>query len=72
MPIHDPGPLQAGVTCDRCGTGLLGGACTQAVTDETGHFTLNDVPAAQSVPLVIQVSKWRAGDADHVAVDRAR
>jgi hypothetical protein len=59
VPIHDPGPLQAGVTCDRCGTGPLGGAYTLAVTDETGHFVLNDVPATQNVPLVIQVGKWR-------------
>ena len=59
VPIHDPGPLPAGVHCDRCGDGLLGGAYTQAMTDETGHFTLSDVPAAQNVPLVIQVGKWR-------------
>jgi hypothetical protein len=59
VPIHDPGPLTAGVTCDRCGTSLPGGAYTQATTDETGHFTLNDVPAAQNIPLVIQVGKWR-------------
>ena len=59
VPITDPGPLTAGVTCDRCGTSLPGGAYTSATTDETGHFTLSDVPAAQNVPLVIQVGKWR-------------
>jgi hypothetical protein len=59
VPIHDPGPLPAGVQCDRCVNSLPGGAYAQALTDEAGHFTLYDVPAADNVPVVIQVGKWR-------------
>jgi hypothetical protein len=59
VPVSDPGPLPAGVTCQRCADGLPGGALAQAVTDEKGHFTLLNVPAANDVPLVIQVGKWR-------------
>ncbi|HET7500547.1 MAG TPA: carboxypeptidase-like regulatory domain-containing protein [Kofleriaceae bacterium] len=59
VPIHDPGPLPAGVTCGNCASSVPGGAYTQAITDEAGRFTLSGVPAASDVPLVIQVGKWR-------------
>ncbi|MDB4962719.1 MAG: hypothetical protein JWP01_2718 [Myxococcales bacterium] len=59
IPVSDPGPLPAGALCDKCSNGLQGGAYTQTATDETGHFTLKDVPATTDVPLVIQVGKWR-------------
>jgi hypothetical protein len=59
VPIHDPGPLPAGVQCDRCVDSLPGGSYAQALTDEAGQFTLYDVPAADNIPLVIQVGKWR-------------
>jgi len=59
VPVSDPGPLATGVTCDNCAADLAGGSLAQAITDEAGHFTLADVPAAANVPLVIQVGKWR-------------
>ncbi len=59
VPVNDPGPLPAGAQCDKCANSLLGGAYTQTATDETGHFTIKDVPATTNVPLVIQVGKWR-------------
>ena len=59
VPISDPGPLPAGVQCDQCSNGVLGGSYAQTTTDEAGHFSLQSVPAAQNVPLVIQVGKWR-------------
>ena len=59
VPVHDPGPLPAGVQCDRCVNQLPGGAYAQASTDEAGHFTLTGVPATDNVPVVIQVGKWR-------------
>jgi hypothetical protein len=59
VPIADPGPMPAGAKCDRCSDELPGGAYAQTLTDEAGHFTLTSVPAAQSVPLVVQVGKWR-------------
>jgi len=57
VPAGDPGPLAAGVQCDRCA--LQGGSYAQALTDEAGHFTLFDVPATANLPIVIQVGKWR-------------
>jgi len=59
VPAGDPGPLAAGVQCSRCADSPQGGLYAQAITDEAGHFTLFDVPAATNVPLVIQVGKWR-------------
>src|SRR5262245_19650216 len=34
VPMTDPGPLPAGVQCDRCANGLQGGAWVQTQTDE--------------------------------------
>ena len=59
VPIDDPGPLPAGVHCDRCSDSLPGGAYVQTTTDEAGHFILYGVPATTSVPVVMQVGKWR-------------
>lgn len=59
VPVTDPGPLAAGVQCDRCADDVPGGAYSITITDEAGHFVLPDVPAATGVPLVIQVGKWR-------------
>jgi hypothetical protein len=59
VPSTDPGPLVDGATCARCDQGLQGGALTAAITDETGHFELTDVPATTDVPVVIQIGKWR-------------
>jgi len=59
VPIDDPGPLPDGAICDRCASGLPGGAYTQTVTDEKGQFVLPNVPATANVPLVVQVGKWR-------------
>jgi hypothetical protein len=59
VPYADPGPLPAGVTCDKCADGLPGGAIVATTTDEAGAFTLTNVPATQDVPVVIQIGKWR-------------
>lgn len=59
VPASDPGALPDGVTCGNCATSLPGGAVTQVITDENGHFTLPDVPATSDVPIVITTGKWR-------------
>jgi hypothetical protein len=59
VPASDPGPLPAGVQCDRCSTELPGGAIASTSTDEAGEFRLDNVPATTDVPVVIQVGKWR-------------
>jgi hypothetical protein len=56
------GPIDAfpeGATCDQCGTTLSGNPLVKTLTDETGHFQLDDMPATGDVPLVVQVGKWR-------------
>src|SRR6185503_12676465 len=65
VPAGTVGPLAPGAQCDRCGTVLSGGSLVQATTDTMGRFFLTDVPttdrmpAGGTVPLVIQVGKWR-------------
>jgi hypothetical protein len=59
VPNSDPGPLGDGVRCDRCEDRLPGEPIVRAFSDETGHFTLKDVPAGTDVPLVITTGKWR-------------
>jgi hypothetical protein len=45
-------------TCNTCNT-PIGDYVTVGLTDQTGAFTLKDVPTGKNVPLVIQVGKWR-------------
>ncbi len=59
VPASEPGPLPEGVTCGNCAASPPGGAITQVLTDETGRFTLPDVPATTDVPIVVTVGKWR-------------
>lgn len=52
-------PFTEGVSCDRCNPTLPGSAITQTVSDATGHFVLDNVPAGDNIPLVITTGKWR-------------
>jgi hypothetical protein len=52
-------PIADGASCDRCGGTVTGAPIATALTDEKGHFVLQDVPVGASVPLVIQIGKWR-------------
>src|SRR5688572_15581258 len=55
------GPVPAfteGISCDRCATSVTN-PVTSAITDETGTFRLDKMPAGANIPLVIQVGKWR-------------
>ena len=52
-------PVPEGASCDRCGATLSGKPIASAITDESGHFSLENVPTGADVPLVIQVGKWR-------------
>jgi hypothetical protein len=51
-------PFTEGATCDRCDAKVLN-PVTAAITDEAGGFVLENAPAGQNIPLVIQVGKWR-------------
>jgi hypothetical protein len=52
-------PFPTGVTCDRCGSPTSGDPLVTALTDATGTYTLRNVPAGTSFPLVMQIGKWR-------------
>jgi hypothetical protein len=61
IPTDPAAPLPAlstGVSCDKCGATALNPVAS-ALTDESGHFVLNDVPVMKGVPIVVQVGKWR-------------
>jgi hypothetical protein len=59
VPNGEIAPFPEGVTCDQCGQTLSGNPLVKTITDEAGHFELDDMPATDNVPLVIQVGKWR-------------
>jgi hypothetical protein len=60
VPNSDPGPMPSGLMCDQCSDSLPGSPVGKAVqTDESGHFTLSDMPSGSSIPLVITSGKWR-------------
>ncbi len=53
-------PFAAGVTCDQCGGATAAG--NPLVTTNTaydGTFTLKNIPVGASIPLVIQLGRWR-------------
>jgi hypothetical protein len=54
-----PAVPPTGASCDRCDMVVPNDAVSSAVTDINGRFTLNNVPTAESVPVVIRVGKWR-------------
>jgi hypothetical protein len=52
-------PIPAGVSSDPCGGAALPQAITFAYSDTKGNFTLTNVPVGASIPLVIQIGRWR-------------
>jgi hypothetical protein len=59
VPNSDPGAMPSGLTCDQCGAALPGDPVVQTTTDETGSFTLSNMPAGKHIPVVITTGKWR-------------
>jgi hypothetical protein len=57
----DPGlqPFPPGITCDVCGATAAGDPLVTAYTAPDGTFTLSGVPVGSSIPLVIQLGRWR-------------
>jgi hypothetical protein len=51
--------LPEGASCDQCDATLTGSPVVSALTDTKGNFVLENVPAGDNIPLVIQVGKWR-------------
>jgi len=52
-------PIPTGATCDTCGATVSGSPIVTTLTDEKGHFSLENVPVGANIPLVMQVGKWR-------------
>jgi hypothetical protein len=52
-------PFPSGATCDRCGVLASGQPLVTALTGPDGSFVLHDVPVGDSIPLVLQLGKWR-------------
>jgi hypothetical protein len=59
VPNGEVKPFDAGVSCDICGGTATGDPLVTALTDATGSFTLQNVPAGTPFPLVMQIGKWR-------------
>ena len=55
-------PLAAftpGASCRQCGADVSGSPLVSTYTNFDGTFTLSNVPVGTSVPLVIQLGRWR-------------
>ncbi|MGA7121787.1 MAG: hypothetical protein WBY94_16895 [Polyangiaceae bacterium] len=55
-------PLQAftpGASCRQCGADVSGSPLVSTYTNFDGTFTLTNVPAGTTIPLVIQLGRWR-------------
>jgi hypothetical protein len=57
----DPGlqPFPAGITCDVCGATAAGNPLVSTFTAPDGTFTLKGTPVGASIPLVVQLGRWR-------------
>ncbi len=59
VPGSTPQPITSGVSCDSCDELYTGTPLVTTLTDADGNFSLAGVPSGESIPLVIQVGKWR-------------
>ena len=59
VPSRALDPLPEGASCDRCDGVVSGEPIASALSDEQGHFVMDNVPSGADVPLVVQIGKWR-------------
>jgi hypothetical protein len=52
-------PFTPGVQCSQCGADVSGSPLVETTTAVDGTFTLNNMPVGASIPLVIQLGRWR-------------
>ncbi|HEY0710359.1 MAG TPA: hypothetical protein VGG33_26355, partial [Polyangia bacterium] len=51
--------FKPGVTCEQCGASVSGSPLVSTLSGADGKFRLDNVPAGDNVPLVIQLGRWR-------------
>jgi hypothetical protein len=61
IPTKALSPLPQGASCTQCNGEASGAPLVSATTDALGHFELDGTPdgAAGTIPLVVQLGKWR-------------
>ncbi len=52
-------PIATGAACQTCDGDFSGKPQAVALSDAAGHFKIDNAPAGDNVPLVVQVGKWR-------------
>jgi hypothetical protein len=52
-------PFAAGISCEQCGANAAGDPLVTTNTAPDGSFTLSGVPVSSSLPLVIELGRWR-------------
>lgn len=52
-------PFKSGVVCDTCGAVASGKPLVVAITDENGRFQIDNAPAGDDIPIIIQLGRWR-------------
>lgn len=59
VPTSPVAPIVEGASCERCDDALSGNPLVQTTTNILGEFVLENMPAGEDIPIVIQVGKWR-------------
>ncbi len=59
VPGTTPEQVEVGASCEPCQDELSGTPLVDTRTNVNGEFTLNQAPAGEDIPLVIEVGKWR-------------
>lgn len=59
VPNAAPAAITHGAACDRCDAKVSGMPVVITLTDTSGAFRLENVPVGATIPLVVQIGKWR-------------
>jgi hypothetical protein len=61
VPSEALAPISNGASCQTCDGNFSGHPIAVALSDAAGHFQLklDNVPAGDTIPIVVQVGKWR-------------
>ncbi len=61
VPSEPLDPISEGASCQTCDGNFSGHPIAAALSDASGHFSLDlsNVPTRENLPLVVQIGKWR-------------